>query len=147
MYCRVTLNQKRRQHKQEMQNSKVGATERHKKHREFLAECIEWDEWLTELRETKLIAKARKMDVYLEDLPAPPVDDDDPSRSPHFRVGTFDGELLRPESYHALAKAMRERAPAYRKERREVWDLCLRAGAVLTGVIGSLIGLVAAFKK
>jgi hypothetical protein len=39
---------------------------------------------------------------------------------------------------------MRERSPAYRKERRERWELIVKAIPLITGLIGTGIGLVPA---
>jgi cytochrome bd-type quinol oxidase subunit 2 len=46
---------------------------------------------------------------------------------------------------------MREKAPAYRKERRERWELItrivLQVGSFLIGLLGAATGLVLAIKK
>ena len=42
---------------------------------------------------------------------------------------------------------MRERAPAYRKERREVWELWLKAATLAIGLMGSATAFVAVLKK
>jgi ISXO2-like transposase domain len=54
------------------------------------------------------------------------------------------------DTRQALKKAMPERAPAYRKERREVQEfylkLALGAGSVFTGIGGTAIGIIASLK-
>jgi len=92
------------------------------------------------------------MDIYLEDIPLPkPVVDDreDPAyRAPsHFELGPYGNERLHCDSRAALAKAMRERLPAYRKERREVLQLWINFIAVLTGLVGAATALVVAWRK
>jgi hypothetical protein len=59
--------------------------------------------------------------------------------------------LLEDDTHRALLKLMRDRAPVYRKERREVQEfylkLVLGIGSVITGIGGTVIGIIALLKK
>lgn len=114
----------------------------------------EWESWLAEIEDAKLVRRASRMDIYLDDIPVPADEEDRASWEPqdrHYRFSDFANLILVPECRSALKKAMRERAPAYRKERREVWELWIKIGtlavAALTGLIGTAIGLVSLLKK
>jgi len=112
----------------------------------------EWLDWLGEMEDKELARRAKKMDVYLIDipLPKPAVEDrDDPAyRAPsHFELGPYGNERLYSDSRAALTKAMHERFPAYRKERREILQLWINLIAVLTGLVGAATALVLACRK
>jgi hypothetical protein len=96
-----------------------------------------------------LVAKAARMDLTLDDITAP-------ARSNHLETGhwNFDDPravVLYADSRRALEKAVRERAPIYRKERREIRELYLKiflqVMTAITGLGGTIIGLISVWKK
>ena len=109
----------------------------------------EWFDWLQEIDDKKLIKKAHKMEVYLDDIPTaqPQQTEDDP----HYETRSRGNTILRQESREVLIRKIHERAPTYRKERREVVELYIKIGTLaatlIIGVLGALIGLVASFRK
>jgi len=105
----------------------------------------EWDDWLRQIDDERLVAKAARMDLDLDDIPLPPQEPNE--RPSHYMMGSFGNRLLADETRKALKAKMREKAPAYRKERREMWELILKAVPFVTGLIGTAIGLVATIKK
>jgi hypothetical protein len=115
-------------------------------------ELCEWEEWLTEMEDKELIRRAKKMDVYLDDIPFPKPDETAGRNSAyirpsHYEPGRYGNELLHYDSRAALIKAMRERFPAYRKEQRERLQLWINLVAVLTGLVGTATALVVAWRK
>ena len=98
------------------------------------------------MEDRDLVRKARKMDVYLEDIPTPRNDQGGPIQA-HYETGSFGNQLLFEKCRWALTKAIHERMPSYRKERREVADIWLRGAALIVGLLGSLTGLIAILKK
>lgn len=105
-------------------------------------------DWLTEIDDERLVAKAAKMDIDLDDFPFPPNEPNEPDERPsHYVLGKFGNRYLAPETRKALKAKMRDRAPAYRKERREIWELLVKAVPLITGLIGVAIGLVATLKR
>jgi hypothetical protein len=117
---------------------------------QFDAEMTEWRHWLLELEDAELVMKARKMDIELDDIPVPAYPEDEIPNyvyGIHYEIGEFGNCHLRMESRSALRKNIREKASAYRKERREWIDLLLKAGTILIGLIGATTGLVALLKK
>jgi hypothetical protein len=91
------------------------------------------------------------MDLSLDDIPVPAVSD--PGERPgHWRVPSEpEIDVLHPQTRRSLQKAIRERAPAYRKVRREIADfylkLILGIDGVITGIGGTLIGIISVLKK
>lgn len=112
-------------------------------------ELWEWIDWVQEIEDAELIAKAAKMDVYLDGIPAPFSESEE--RHSHHELGTFGNRYLHHETRVALQTKMRERAPAYRKERREVIELYIKIATVIltgaTGLLGTATGLVALLKS
>lgn len=141
-YIRWNLRAARRAHRKRL---KEPGANREVLERDLYWEEQEWLDWLRELEDKRLIEDARKMDVYLDDIPFPL--DEENRRLPHFRHGTWGDEFLQSDSRAALRKAMRERGPIYRKETREVWDLRIKILTALTGLVGVIIGLVAVLRK
>jgi len=104
---------------------------------------------LTGINDEELVAKAERMDLSLDDIPMP---DCAPDERPGRWIDTdFGNQVLCIDSRRALQKAVRERAPAYRKERREIHELYLKVFlqivAALTGIGGTIIGIIAILKK
>ena len=87
------------------------------------------------------------MDISLDDFPYPAFDKDDPHEIPnsHYYYGDFGEKLLGHESRSNLRNAMRERAPAYRKERREYVELWIKGAAAIIGLLGAATGFIAVF--
>jgi hypothetical protein len=149
-YCIWKLARLRREHKKKMNAARSLSTlERTNLDAELSSGMWELEEWLTEIEDTELVRKARKMDVYLEDIPIPVIEEDGPwqPHDRHYRIGGFGNELLDPACRDALVKAIRERYPTYRKERREVWELWIKGVTIVIGLIGAATGLVAIWKK
>jgi hypothetical protein len=113
---------------------------------ELDSDIWEWIDWLTEIEDEELIAKAIKMDIYLDEILLPPSEPDERDQG-HYRFGGFRNRLLLKESRDILVKKVRERGPAYRKERREIIELYIKAGTVIIGVLGASTGLVALLTK
>ena len=123
----------------------LSAQDRHDLRRKLDDDIWEWREWLCEIQDKELVAKALRMDVYLDEIPVPsPVDG---LNKKHFTLGTFGNELLQHESREALVKKTREQLPAYRKERREIVELYMKAGTVIVGILGAATGFTAVWKK
>jgi hypothetical protein len=111
----------------------------------------EWEEWLTSIEDKELIAKAVRMDLSLDDIPKPEAATDDDHMSGHWYTSDTETRTLHNDSRRALQKAVRERAPAYRKERREMYEfyskIVLGIITALTGIGGTLIGIISVLKK
>jgi len=67
--------------------------------------------------------------------------------APYYRSGDFGHELFRHEFRQALIKAVREREPIYRKERREIIDLWVKRIAAIIGILGAAIGLFTVIRR
>ena len=115
----------------------------------------EWYDWLTSIEDEELIDKAVQMDLSLDDIPMPNCAPDElgfvkPSHWDKAKMN-FGTRVLYSDTRRALQKAIRERAPAYRKERREVREfylkLALGLGSAATGVGGTIIGIIASLSK
>jgi len=121
------------------------ADERYNLKQQLEQDLWEWDDWLSEIDDKRLVAKAESMDIDLDDFPFPPNEPEE--RPSHYVLGNFGNQYLASETRKVLKAKMRERAPAYRKERREFWELFIKAVPFVIGLIGAAIGLVATFKK
>lgn len=108
-------------------------------------EAWEWIDWVRELEESELVAKAAKMDIHLDDMPPPYSEADE--RNSHYEIGNFGNRLLHHETRNALRAKTQERGPAYRKERRETVELYVKILTALTGLGGVAIGLIAFLKR
>ncbi len=152
-YCRWGLNRANRERSKKLKATKsLSGLERQNLISQLDWEVYEWADWLGEMEEKELVRKAKKMDVYLDEipLPKPDVEDrEDPAyRAPsHFELGPMGNERLRHDCRAALTKAMRERFPAYRRERREKVQLWISLIAVLTGLVGAATALVSVWKR
>jgi molybdopterin converting factor small subunit len=115
----------------------------------------EYEDWLAELNSTELVRKAEKMDIYLDDIPPPEPEEradrdeyDTPPEATHWvrsQMGTE--EFLCSETRKELHRRMRERAPAYRKERRERIRLIVSVITALTGLAGTIAAVLAVLHK
>ncbi len=148
-YCRWMLGRGKRERREKLNAARsLSAAEKQKLADQLYCDTQELREWLEEMEDAELIQRARKMDVYLEDIPLPPDDDlEELEPNSHYRPGAFGNQLLHEDSHAALTKAMRERYPSYRKERREIWELWIKVLTLLIGLIGAATGLVALLKK
>jgi hypothetical protein len=152
-YCRSMLGRAKREREEKLKAAKsLAAVERTNLADRFDSDIFEWEAWLTEFEDTELVKRGRAMDVYLDDIPFPEREQEkeDWYRHPHDRHYVFDpfwNEVLHPDCRVALNKAIRERFPTYRKERREIRQLWITAGTVVTGLIGAATGLFAVLKK
>jgi hypothetical protein len=118
------------------------ALERQKLAAELNSQLWEWGDWLQSIEDNELIKQAKNMEIDLDGIPFP--EPDEFQQPGYWKQGTFGNELLYTESRQAIRKAVRERMPAYRKERREqvqfYWSLFI-------GAMGTIIALVAVLKK
>lgn len=146
-YCVRGLRRTEKENQRRMKAAvHLSADERHRLRFELQEDLREWDDWLTEIDDKRLVAKAAQMDIDLDDIPLPPPEEPD-ERPSHYELGHFGNRYLAFETRKALRAKMRERAPSYRKERRELLDLIVKAVPFITGLVGAAIGLVAAIKR
>lgn len=148
-YVRMMMTRETVQHRQ-----KVRAAKSREERRE-LEVHHNWDmrdleDWLTSIEDKELITRAARMDLSLDDIPTPASDDPNETRQ-HWQDSECGSRVLCRDSRRALQKAIRERAPAYRRERREVYEFYLKivlgVGGVMTGIGGTLIGILSVLKK
>jgi hypothetical protein len=106
----------------------------------------DWSGGLREVEDRRLIAKATRMDIDLDDFSAPEEGERYIGLDGHFQTDVFGNEYLVEETRKALKAKMREKAPAFRKERRERWELIINKVAIplISALIGTGIGWVSA---
>jgi hypothetical protein len=75
------------------------------------------------IEDRELLKKAERMDLSLHDIPIP---ESNQNEKPSHWYESYGCRILELDSRRALQKAVRERAPAYRKERREINELIFR---------------------
>lgn len=116
---------------------------------QILWELWEWEQWIQEIEDSELVKKAARMDVYLDEIPAPYSESQE--RHSHYEISKFGNRYLNHDTRVSLQTKMRERSPAFRKERREVIELRIKvATAILTGMtglLGAATGLIAFLTK
>ena len=121
----------------EEQRSSVGHLE---------SDRYEYYEWQREIDDKALLKRAAKIGVYPDEIIFQLTEDMRNMGRYHYNR-TFGNELLRDEFRQPFVKAIREREPLYRKEKREQIELIVKVIAALTaaitGIIGALIGLYA----
>jgi hypothetical protein len=106
-----------------------------------------WEDWLNSIVDPKLVARAKRMGLSLDDIPKPACDDADQTPG-HWRETEPGSYVLHGETRRALQKAIRERAPAYHKERRENYEFYLKIVLpAITGIGGTIIGIILGCKK
>jgi len=131
---------------QERNRSATSGAEKRGIEDEYKFEMNRWADWHTSIRDQALIKKAARMDISLDDLPLIERGEDE-------TPGHWDGyhDTLYYDSRLSLQKAIRERAPLYRKERREIAELYLKivlgVGSMITGIGGTIIGIIALLKR
>lgn len=108
-------------------------------------ELWEWIDWVREIEDAELVAKAAKMDIHLDDMPPPYSEDEE--RESHYEIGNFGNRVLHHETRVALRTKTQERGPSFRKERRETVELYIKMLTGLTGLGGVIIGVIALLKK
>jgi hypothetical protein len=110
----------------------------------------DFDEWLTSIQDEELIENAARMDLSIDDIPMFERGNG-LVRTTHWEFSGSGNEVLYFETRRALQKLVRERAPSYRKERREMQEFYLKVvlgvGGSITGIGGTLIGIIALWKK
>jgi hypothetical protein len=106
----------------------------------------EFYEWRMEINDRALLKRAAKIGVYPDEITFPQIDEGRNVGRYHYSA-SFGNELLRDEFRQPFTKAIREREPIYRKERREQIELIVKIitalTAAATGILGALIGLYA----
>lgn len=145
LYCRYGRLRTERLYQENMRTSQnLSPDDRALLAHEREYDLQEWDDWLQELDDEKLVAKARKMDVDLDDIPLLP---QEPNKRPsHYEFTNWSNRILAEESRRALRAKIRERAPSYRKERRETWALIIKLISFVIALIGAATGFVATLK-
>ena len=133
-----------RQQLQEIRALGLPTLERQNREAELNAHADFWElrEWLYSIEDKELTRRATKIGIDLDDIPFP---EPEQFQRPGLRkMSSFGYEVLYDESRKAINKAVRERLPVYRKERREVvqfyWTLFI-------GAMGTIIALAAVLKK
>ena len=106
----------------------------------------EFYEWQLEIADKKLIKRARKIGVYLDEITFPDTADHR-NIGRYYCIGSYGNELLRDEFRVPLLRAVRAREPIWQKERQDRIEFMVRVVAAFataaTGIIGTLIGLFA----
>jgi hypothetical protein len=109
-----------------------------------------WGDLLTSIEDKELIKKATRMDLSLDDIPMSEEGRAD-ERPGHWDTLDTGTRVLHDDTRRALQKAIRERAPAYRKEKREMQEFYLKVflgvTTAVTGLGGTIIGIIAFLKK
>ncbi|MEI7669516.1 MAG: hypothetical protein WCJ33_05500 [Pseudomonadota bacterium] len=154
LYIRNGMARSHQEYKKKLENAKnISVGDRADLEREYQDDIWQWQEHLSEIEDKELVEKAKKIEVYLDDITLPELDKDDYNavRYTHYRIGTFGDRFLDPNSKKALLKNYRERIPVYRKERREIIDLRIKIfgliGTFIVSAIGALTGLLAVYSK
>src|SRR5262249_35037642 len=154
-YIHMMMRRTEIQHREKLKTVKSSLDRRElEAHHNF--QMCEWYDWLTSIEDEELIDKAVQMDLSLDDIPMPNCAPDElgfvetPSHWDKTKMN-FGTRVLYSDTRRALQKAIRERAPTYRKERREVREfylkLALGLGSAATGVGGTIIGIIASLSK
>ena len=148
-YIRKGIARDESKHAKELRAEKLTPEERYEWESFQHASLQEWCEWLTSIEDVELVKKAQKMDIYLDEIPIPAQDNEDMRRikGTHYTYNDFGERLLEYESRKAIIKAIRERTPSYRKERREIWEFWLKSGGIIIGIIGAATGFFAVYNK
>jgi hypothetical protein len=143
-YIRINVANLKRKHRKSLKAAKT-SQERQDVEGFFYHEFLEWDEWMSSIEDAELVEKAKKRDISLDDFSLPPYDKDDlyAIKNSHYYYGAFGSRLLDPNTRKAVSKAIRDRAPSYRKERREDKKLVVNVIVSLASLIGTITGLVA----
>jgi hypothetical protein len=149
-YIRMMMTRETLQHREKVQAAKS------REDRRGLEASHDWDmrswkEWLINIEDHELVTRAARMDLSLDDIPVPAASDPNERPGHWLETSLPETPVLHWESRRALQKTIRERAPAFRKERREIADfylkLVLGIGGVITGIGRTIIGIVAVLKK
>ena len=129
-----------------LRSAKISKEERTDRLRHLEYELQDLSEWQESLDDAALLKQAAKLRVYLDQIDFP-TEHDPANDGPYHRIGTFGNRLLRTEFYGPLRKAIREREPFFRKERHEQVEMIVKVITAVTGLIGTLIGLFATFRR
>lgn len=125
--------------------SQLTLEERQKLESNFASELEYWHGCRYSIEDQELIRAARKMDIFLEDIPIP-----SPqillSDEGYYRINNYGESILREEVRDELIKKMRARQSSYNKEQREKVEYYVKITtsitAACTGLIGVVIGLL-----
>lgn len=137
-YVTFMLARAEQREREELKAAKaLSALERRNLKDKLEQDVWEWREWLWEIEDKELVAKALKMYIYLDEIPIPsPIEGMNKSQ---YTDGTFGNELLHDETRQILVKKIRERLPIYRKEKREILDtrikLIASVGSIIIGIL------------
>jgi hypothetical protein len=148
-YIHMMMRRREIEHREKLKT--VSSADRQELEVYYNFEMSDLDDWLTSIQDEELIEKATQMDLSLDDIPMPDcAPDERPSHWDKAQMN-FGTRVLYSDTRRALQMAIRERAPAYRKERREVREfylkLVLGLGSAATGVGGTIIGIIASLSK
>ena len=92
------------------------------------------------------MTRTTRLCVHLDEIDFT-AEQDEYNDGPYHRIGSFGNHLLQIEFRGLLTKAIREREPVYRKERREQVEMIVKVITAVTGLAGTLIGLFATFRS
>jgi hypothetical protein len=136
-YCNHWLNWLHRQYERDRKQAQTQA----EKEALWSQEQFEAAEYFGEretVRTRRLVAKARRLHISVEDLPIPS------NQESHWQEGDFGHRYLSDRSQAAMYRAIWQ-------ARKEYWDFWLKiTGAIiaaLTGLVGATIGLLAFLTK
>lgn len=104
-------------------------------------------EWRRRLEDLALVKKANKVGIYLDEFPYP-VNPHNPKKKSysHWHQGNFEWMLI-DESRVMLRKSVRDYEPIYLRNRRESMEFWLKWIPAVTVLMGTLSGVIDAFKK
>ena len=106
------------------------------------SEAWEFIELIRSHEDPKLVRKAEKRGIYLEDIPLPPVEN--PHDQGYYVYGSCGERMLHSDVRKQLEKLIRSRESDYKRERREFWQFWLTN---VLALIGALTGLGAVWNE
>ena len=109
------------------------------------SDIVGWQDWLREIDDERLVKTAAKMDVFLDNID-PPFSESERRRS-HYEIGTFGNSYLNYEVRKTFRQMVRDRGAAYRKEKRETFELWVKIVTAAVGLIGPATGFLAVLTK
>jgi hypothetical protein len=146
-YCYRKLKQSKNAHIERLKAARSWPRDKQQElENDLYWEERQWNEWIPEIEDAELVATALKREVYLDEIPPSPSEDDH-ERPGHYTQTGFGCRLLLPDTRTALVKKVRERTPAFHKERRDRMELYTKLVTAIAGLLGAGTGLVLAFLK
>jgi hypothetical protein len=143
-YLRRMQRRTRAEYRQKCETAK-SPNDRREIEYNFDQDMENWRLWRQSIDDDELVAKAARMDLSLYDVPLPQIDGK--TITGHWNQDDPRADVLYRESRRALEKAMRERAPSYRKERREIYEIYSKIVLGMSGLGGTIIGIISILKK